>query len=88
MSDEIPSVPPVTVAKRYRKQTSQTGSDDFVCVAEQSGLEEVQASPALDPAVASSDVPSVRLSSGCHSCTCVFTFADVGWRWGTYIGGW
>ena len=58
MSDETPAVLPVTVAKRYRKQTSQTGSDDFVCIVEQSGLEEVQTSPALGPAVASSDEPS------------------------------
>ena len=58
MFDETPAVPLVTVAKRYRKQTSQTGSDDFVCIAEQSGLAEVQASPELGPAVASSDEPS------------------------------
>ena len=58
MFDEIPAVPPVTVAKRYRKQTSQPGSDDFVCIAEQSGLEDVQASPESGPAVASGNEPS------------------------------
>ena len=58
MFDETPAVPLVTVAKRYRKQTSQTGSDDFVCIAEQSGLEDVQASPESGPAVASGNEPS------------------------------
>ena len=41
-SEEHSVTPPISVAKRYRKQTSQSGLDDFVCVAEQSGLDEVQ----------------------------------------------
>ena len=42
MSEEHSVTPPVTVAKRYRKQTSQSGIDDFVCIAEQSSPDEVQ----------------------------------------------
>ena len=50
MSDEPSIAPPITVAKRYRKQASQSGLDDFVCIAEQSSLEEVQVVPAVDSA--------------------------------------
>ena len=46
MSDEPSIAPPITVAKRYRKQASPSGLDDFVCIAEQSSLDEVQVLPA------------------------------------------
>ena len=58
MSDEPSIVPPITVAKRYCKQASQSGLDDFVCVAEQSSLDEVQVVSAVDSAGSSTVAPS------------------------------
>ena len=64
MSDEPSIVPPITVAKRCRKQASQSGLDDFVCIAEQSSLDEVQVVSAVDSAGSSTVAPfeSVLLS--------------------------
>ena len=52
------------MAKRYRKQTSQSGLDGFVCVAEQSGLDEVQVVSASDSAGSSIvETPGLALLS-------------------------
>ena len=52
-SDDTSVVPQITVAKRYRKQASQSGLDDFVCIAEQSGLADDQVISAVVSAGAS-----------------------------------
>ena len=50
--------PLITVAKHCRQQVSQSGLDDFVCIAEQSDLDEVQVVLAVDSAGSSTDAPS------------------------------
>ena len=52
-SDDTSVVPQITVAKRYWKQASQSGLDDFVCIAEQSGLADDQVISAVVSAGAS-----------------------------------
>ena len=69
MSEDASPIPPITVAKRYRRQALQSGPDDFVCVAEQSSLDDIQVVSALVSAAPS--IPAAQSDS-----------QVVGWRCG------